>query len=107
VVEFRSKAPKGQVEKYIEVNRPLDAIHYVAHAAAVPLLFQFARFERFFNEAAMNRYAQAAGGPKAVKWYDTGHELNDVQALLDRAQWLQKHIGMKPLAPVLQKRLKK
>jgi hypothetical protein len=85
----------------------LDAIRYIPHAAPVPLLFQFATHERYFNEAAMKRYAQAASEPKVVKWYDTGHELNDFQALIDRAEWLQKQIGIKPLGPILQKRLKK
>jgi hypothetical protein len=44
------------------------------YAAPTPLLFQFARYERYFNEAAMLKYAQAASQPKVVKWYDTGHD---------------------------------
>jgi hypothetical protein len=59
------------------------------------LLFQFARFEQYFNEAAMRQYARAASEPKLVLWYDTGHALNDVRALVDRANWLRRHIGMK------------
>jgi hypothetical protein len=69
------------------------------------LLFRFARFERYFNEAAMLKYARAASEPKILEWYDTGHDLNDIQALIDRASWLQKQIGIKPIAPILQKKL--
>ena len=29
-----------------------------------------------------------------VKWYDTGHELNDPQALTDRATWLREKLGV-------------
>jgi dienelactone hydrolase len=94
-VEFRNSTPKEQRDKYIQTVSPLDAIRYVPYAAPTPLLFQFARFERYFNEAAMLRYARAASEPKEVKWYDTGHELNDIQALKDRADWLRKQIGIK------------
>jgi len=62
-VEFRQNTPKGQLDNYFKVISPLDAINYVPHAAPSPLLFQFARLERYFNEAAMERYAQAAGEP--------------------------------------------
>jgi cephalosporin-C deacetylase-like acetyl esterase len=76
------------VRRYVEVLSAVDAIRYVPHAAPIPLLFQFARFERYFNEAAMNRYFAAASGPKQVRWYDTGHDLNDPQALRDRTDWV-------------------
>jgi cephalosporin-C deacetylase-like acetyl esterase len=96
-VEFRESTPKEQRDKYIQTVSVLDAIRFVPYATPTPLLFQFARFERYFNEAAMLRYAQAASQPKEVKWYDTGHELNDLQALRDRAGWLQQQIGIKAL----------
>lgn len=87
----------------LRVNARTDAIHYVGHAAPTPLLFQFARHERYFDEAAMSRYATAASEPKLVKWYHAGHELNDVRALLDRAEWLREHIGLGSLAPILRR----
>jgi cephalosporin-C deacetylase-like acetyl esterase len=105
LVEYRKKNME-KVENYVKVNSPLDAINYISHAAPTPLLFQFAKREQYFNEAAMLRYLQAASEPKQVKWYDTGHDLNDFQALLDRADWLVKHVGCSPLAPILERRLK-
>jgi hypothetical protein len=51
----------------------------------------------------MERYFAAASEPKSVMWYDTGHELNDIKALLDRADWLQKQIGFKPI-PIFENR---
>ena len=104
-VGFRQSTPKEQLDNYFRIVSPLDAINYVAHAAPAPLLFQFARFEQYFNEAAMRRYARAASEPKLVLWYDTGHGLNDVRPLIDRANWLHKHIGMKPVAPILRRSL--
>ena len=98
---FRQTTPKDQLDTYFRTVTPLDAINFVPYAAPTPLLFQFARFERYFNEAAMRRYADAASQPKLVLWYDTGHELNDTQPLIDRANWLHKYIGIAPIAPIL------
>ena len=38
-------------------------------------------------------YAKAASSPKLVKTYDAGHEFND-EARRDRAEWVQKQIGI-------------
>ena len=76
-----------------------------SHAAPVPLFFQFAEFERYFDEASMKRYFEAASEPKEMKWYPTGHELYDVRALIDRASWLSGKIGMNPVAPILRRLL--
>ena len=100
-IGFRQSTPKEQLDNYFRIVSPLDAINYVPYSRPTPLLFQFARFEQYFNEAAMQQYAGAASEPKLVLWYDTGHALNDVRPLIDRANWLQRHIGMKPVAPIL------
>ena len=102
-IGFRQSTPKEQLDNYFRIITPLDAIKYVPHARPTPLLFQFARFEQYFNEAAMKQYAQAASDPKLVLWYDTGHGLNDVQALIDRANWLQRYIGIEPIVPILRR----
>lgn len=106
-VNARKATPKEVFENYLKVVSPLDAVNFVPHAAPTPLLFQFARFEQYFNEAAMLRYARAGSEPKLVQWYDTGHGLNDVRPLIDRANWLRGHIGMKPVAPILRRSLNK
>ena len=105
-VSFRESMPKEQLDNYFNTVRSLDAINYVPHASPTPLLFQFARFEQYFNEAAMKRYAQAASEPKLVLWYDTGHGLNDIQALMDRANWLRRYIHMEPIGPILRASMK-
>jgi dienelactone hydrolase len=106
-VNFRQNTPKEQLDNYFRVVSPLDAINYVPYAAPTPLLFQFARFEQYFNEAAMRRYAEAASKPKLVLWYDTGHGLNDLQPLIDRANWLHKYVGIGPITPILRRSLSK
>ena len=93
IVEARAALPNGRVEAYLKSSQRTDPVFYVGHST-VPLFFQFARFERYFNKAAMDRYAGAAKGPKQVRWYDTGHDLNDPQALADRIAWLQRIVGL-------------
>ena len=102
---LRNNNKDGKFNHDIEVLSPIDPIHYVSHAAPSAIFFQFARRDRFVSEKQAMQYEQAAGEPKLVKWYDTGHELNDIQALSDRADWLHKQIGIGPLAPVLRKKL--
>jgi dienelactone hydrolase len=104
IVDVRGRTPRDRLKKWLESCQRTDAIRYVPHAA-VPLLFQFARHERYFNRAAMERYEKAARQPKEVKWYDTGHDLNDVQALVDRATWLRHKVGLESVKAVLRKKL--
>jgi len=94
IVEYRATTPKEKQEAYLKSCERTAAVRYVPHASA-PLLFQFARYERYFDKAAMDRYEKAAKGPKEVKWYDTGHELNDPRALMDRAAWLREKVGLR------------
>src|SRR4051794_6612536 len=72
----------------------VDAITCIKYSAPIPVFFQFARYERNFREDAMRAYYAAAGTPKRINWYSTGHELNDVAALHDRAAWLAEHLGL-------------
>jgi dienelactone hydrolase len=106
LVELRANTPKEKLDNFFAVYGRTAAVRYVPHAA-VPLLFQFANHERLFDRAAMERYAAAATGAKSVKWYDTGHDLNDPQALLDRAAWLRDKAGLGSVGPILRKRLEK
>jgi cephalosporin-C deacetylase-like acetyl esterase len=100
-VELRKTMPQDVLDRYLAAVAPLDGIHYVGHAAPTPLLFQFGRFERYVSETAMRGYADAASGPKTVRWYDTGHELNDPQALVDRSEWLKEHAGVPSIAALV------
>ena len=59
------------------------------------LLLQFATFERYFDRASEQHYIDAASEPKRVLWYDTGHELNEPQALRDRYRWLAEQLSLK------------
>jgi dienelactone hydrolase len=106
LVAYKSRVPEATLKKYVEVNSVLDAVRYVPYASPTPLLLQFARYERYFDEASMKKYEKAASNPKQVFWYDTGHEVNDFRALVDRAQWLQKYLSLQSIRPLLEKQLR-
>ncbi len=95
LVEFRKSQPAGQLEKYTQVTGDIDAIHFVGHAAPIPLLLQFANYEQYFDKTSMQRYVAAASEPKKVLYYDTGHDLNDPQALQDRYNWLVNYVALR------------
>ncbi len=95
MVDFRKSQPAGQLEKYAQVTGDIDAIHFVGHAAPIPLLLQFANYEQYFDKTSMEHYVAAASDPKKVLYYDTGHDLNDPQALEDRYDWLVKYINLR------------
>jgi dienelactone hydrolase len=95
LVDLRKGQPAGQLEKYAQVTGDIDAIHFVGHAAPIPLLLQFANYEQYFDKTSMQRYVAAASEPKKVLYYDTGHDLNDPQSLDDRYDWLVKYITLR------------
>ncbi|MCI0413603.1 hypothetical protein L0222_12490 [bacterium] len=103
---FAEQQGKEKVKKYLEAVSALDAILYVPNSAPTPLLFQFARHEKYFDEASSKRYAEAASNPKEVLWYETGHDLNDVQTYIDRARWLEKYIRTAPVEETLKRKLR-
>jgi dienelactone hydrolase len=96
LTDLKKSQPPGQLEKYVQATSDLDALRYVGHAAPVTLLLQFANFERYFDKTSEQHYIDDASEPKKVLWYDTGHELNDPQALRDRYAWLASQIALNP-----------
>ena len=100
IVELRKSRPAGQFERYAQITGDIDAVHFVGHAAPIPLLLQFGNFEEYFDRTSMEHYAATASNPKKVLYYDTGHDLNDPQALADRCDWLAKYIDLRPV-PIL------
>ena len=95
LIGLRTNQPPGQLEKYCQSMRELDAVRFVGHSTPTELLLQFANFERYFDNTSMQHYIDTASEPKKVIRYDSGHELNDPQALRDRYAWLVKEIGIK------------
>lgn len=84
---FQELLTPEQQKAYVDALSPIDAVHYVGHAAPAKLLFQFAKTDEFISPWDAEVYVQAASRPKEVKWYDTDHYFNE-EARRDREEWL-------------------
>ena len=88
IAQERDAAPLEEFSAYLEAMAPLDASHYIGHAAPSSFFFQFARVDDFVAEEDGQRYFDLASEPKKIAWYDNcNHELC-TQARLDRVNWL-------------------
>jgi cephalosporin-C deacetylase-like acetyl esterase len=106
VIAIREQVGMEALSKGEKVMSSLDAIRYVPFAAPVPLLFQFAQYEPSFSKEAMQSYFDAASRPKSIRWYPAGHELNDVQALIDRALWIADRLKIPALRSEITRQFK-
>ena len=92
---MRASLGPQRMERMLAAVGPLDNIHYIAKATA-PMLFQAARYDLGVPEQHTYDFFAAAGSPqKELRWYDSGHNLNDPQAYADRVAWLKKYLKIK------------
>jgi dienelactone hydrolase len=90
-----------QIANYVKVISPINPEHFVGQSAPGALFFQFARHDRYITPKFAKEYFAAAGQPKQQTFYFCSHEFNDPAALMDRDQFLQKHLGLKPVMPII------
>jgi len=94
-----------KLEDFLRVIEPLDASHYVGHLAPTALLFQSAHLDPGVPDPDAQNFFDAASEPKQLKWYDTGHEVLDIQAISDRARFLSKQLNLPPIEPILKTKI--
>lgn len=92
---WRESAKPDEWLQLLDAMAPIDAKNFIGRAEA-PLLFQSARFDPGVTEADSRDYFALAPDPKELKWYDSGHDLNDPQAFADRQAWLVKQLKLRP-----------
>ncbi len=90
-----------QLQPFFGAVAPFDGVRLIASVAPAAVLFQYGRHDRIVNGETGVRYERAAREPKLLKWYDGGHELNDLDALADRAAFLRQHVGIAPIGPLV------
>jgi cephalosporin-C deacetylase-like acetyl esterase len=94
IVSMRNSMKPEDFKRLLAAMEPIDAKNFVGKSS-VPLLFQAARFDPGVSESDTRDYFALAGKPKELKWYDSGHDLNDPQAFADRQAWLRKYLIIK------------
>lgn len=89
---FQTILTPEEQKVYVDALSPIDAVHYIGHAAPAKLLFQFAHRDELITYWDAALYLQAASGPKEVQWYDTDHSFN-AEARKARGEWLGQVVG--------------
>lgn len=95
----------GKLAEFLTAIEPFDATHYAGQLAPTALLFQSARIDPGVPDKDAQDFFNAASEPKALKWYDTGHEVLDIAAISDRARFLARQLALRPIEPVLKAKI--
>lgn len=90
-----------QIANYVRVISLINPEKFVGRSAPASLFFQFARNDRYITPKFAKQYFDAAAQPKQEKFYFCSHEFNDPEALMDRDQFLQRELGLKPVMPII------
>jgi uncharacterized protein len=83
----------GDLSRYEEAMKPIDAVNYLPHVAPNALFLQFGQEDTRPSPADGREVLSAASAPKKAQWYDGGHELNE-QARTERENWLAQRLGV-------------
>jgi dienelactone hydrolase len=81
-------------EAFIQLMIELDPIMHAPSLAPASALFQFAADDRHVPKERAEEFFAATKEPKMLKWYESGHGLNE-SAAKDRKAWLQKKLELK------------
>lgn len=82
------------LERYTQAMTVIDPVHYVGHAAPSALLFQFGLQDQAFGPEKMKAFAEAGSKPKAIKWYQADHFLENERARRERMEWLSAQLSL-------------
>lgn len=100
---LRKTMPTKEYQELLNSVAPFDAVHYIGHTTA-PLFFQSALFDVGVTEQESLEFFNVAGGPKEIRWYETGHEMgNDPAVVKDRIEFLSRELAFPSPVPMLLK----
>ncbi len=80
-------------EAFIREMAELDPIAHVAKLAPAPVLFQFGTDDPHVPKERAEEFFAAAREPKELRWYDSGHGLNE-SAAGERKAWLKERLRL-------------
>ncbi len=85
--------PAERRSRWLAAMEPIEPSRWIGRAPPAQLLFQNGRADRLVPAADAARYHEAAGEPKTVIWYDSGHRVTPEMSR-DRISWLAQLIGI-------------
>jgi predicted esterase len=85
---------EGEVrEAFIQQMAEIDPITHVSDLSPAPVFFQFATDDFHVSKERAEEFFTAAREPKEMKWYESGHGLNE-EATKDRKAWLKEKLKL-------------
>src|SRR5258706_12626586 len=81
-------------EKFIREMAEIDPIVHAPNLVPASVLFQFGADDPHVPKERAEEFFAATREPKALKWYESGHEVNEA-ATNDRKIWLKEKLGLK------------
>jgi predicted esterase len=80
-------------ESFIRQFSALDPITHVPNLSPAPTLFQFGTDDPHVPKERAREFYDAARQPSELRWYDSGHGLNN-KAAEDRKKWLKEKLSL-------------
>jgi len=80
-------------ETFIRQMAEIDPIVHAPSLAPASVLFQFGMDDPHVPKERVEEFFAATRESKALKWYESGHGLNEV-ATSDRKKWLREELGL-------------
>jgi hypothetical protein len=96
ILRFRQQVGDDALHEYFHEYAFDDPIYFLGHTNNESIFLQFASQDPTFKGQAQHYLDLFSAKDKRMEFYDAGHALNSA-ARLDRARWLQKHLGFKKL----------
>jgi len=81
-------------EVFIHEMAEIDPIVHASNLASADIFFQFGIDDRHVPKERVEEFFAAAHEPKEMKWYESGHGLNE-SATSDRKAWLKERLGLR------------
>jgi len=78
---------------FIRQMSEIDPITHIPNISPAQVLFQFATDDFHVPKERAEEFFQAAKEPKEMKWYESGHGLNE-DARRDRKAWLKEKLSL-------------
>jgi dienelactone hydrolase len=80
-------------EAFIKQMAEIDPITHVPNLPPAPVFFQFGTDDFHVSRERAEEFFAAAKEPKEMKWYESGHGLNE-EATKDRKTWLKEKLKL-------------
>ena len=80
-------------EAFIGQMSEIDPITHVPNLYPAEILFQFGTDDPHLPKERADEFFAAAKSPKEIKWYESGHGLNE-EATNDRKEWLKQKLEL-------------